>query len=390
MKQRPGVLAKLRQLDDRRAHAMEQMRVRWAGLPGWQRGIVWLALIALLFYLPFIKHYPFAYIRTDLSEGGTDWASVLFTISVYVTIAIGLNVVIGLAGLLDLGFVGFYAVGAYSVALFGSPTSPVTGWIQKEFGLSQDWAVAWAACVPLAMLLSLASGVVLGWPALRVRGDYLAIVTLGFGEIIRIVVRNSDFTGGPKGMPNVPKPPGTMPDGTPIFGVLNVYRWYWLMLAALLIFVFLIRRLENSRVGRAWVAIREDEDAAAAMGVPAFKFKLWAFVIGAAMGGFAGVMFASKQGFIAPENFLLNLSILFVAMVVLGGSGNMLGVTLGAVLVTYLPERFREFELWRPFAFAVALIVVMLLRPQGLIPSRRRNRELKERKREAQEVAVSG
>jgi len=229
----------------------------------------------------------------------------------------------------------------------------------------------------------------LGWPTLRLRGDYLAIVTLGFGEIIRIVARNSTFTGGPTGVIEVPKPPGTMPDGTPIFGVLEVYRWYYLVLVVLFIVVFAVRRLENSRVGRAWVAIREDEDAAAVMGVPAFKFKLWAFAMGAALGGFSGLMFASRQGGVDPNSFLLNLSILFVAMVVIGGSGNMLGVTVGAILLTYLPERFRGFEEWRPFAFAVALIVVMILRPQGLIPSRRRVRELADRKKEAEEVAVS-
>ncbi|MGH3713143.1 MAG: branched-chain amino acid ABC transporter permease [Micromonosporaceae bacterium] len=367
------------------------MRERWSALPGWTRLLAVLAVVAVLFSLPLIQHYPFAIIRTDVGEGGgSDWSSVLFACAVSVIIAIGLNIVVGLAGLLDLGYVGFFAVGAYSVALFGSPSSYVTKWIQQEFGLSQGWSVAWAACIPLAMMLTMISGVILGWPTLRLRGDYLAIVTLGFGEIIRIIARNSTFTGGPHGVSNIPKPPGAFPDGTRIFGVLDIKYWYWLILVILIILVVGVRRLEHSRVGRSWVAIREDEDAAAVMGVPAFKFKLWAFAMGAALGGFAGMMHASRLGFIDPGSFNVTLSILFVAMVVLGGSGNMLGVTVGAILLTYLPERFREFEGWRPFAFAVALIVVMILRPQGLIPSRRRVREFADRKKEAQEVGVSG
>lgn len=383
------MMTKVSSFDEARARYMRDLRDRWAALPPWGRGLGILALMGVLFYLPFLKILPFAYIRTDLTGGGSDWASVLFLVSIYVIVAIGLNIVVGLAGLLDLGYVGFFAVGAYSVALFGSPASPVTKWIQQEYGLSERWAVAWAACLPIAVMLTMISGVILGWPTLRLRGDYLAIVTLGFGEIIRIVARNSEFTGGPAGVISVPKPPGTLPNGTPIFGVLDIYRWYWLVLVVLFMFVFAVRRLEHSRVGRAWVAIREDEDAAAVMGVPAFKFKLWAFAMGAALGGFSGMMFASRHGSVDPGSFLLNLSILFVAMVVLGGSGNLLGVTVGAILLTYLPERFRAFEQWRPFAFAVAIIVVMILRPQGLIPSRRRVRELVERKKEAEEVAVS-
>ena len=156
------------------------------------------------------------------------------------------------------------------------------------------------------------------------------------------------------------------------FNVLDLYRWYWLALVILIILMWAVRRLENSRVGRSWLAIREDEDAAAIMGVPAFKFKLWAFAIGAALGGIAGMMFASRQSYVDPGNFALNLSFLFVAMVVIGGSGNMMGAVVGAFLLTYLPERFREFDDWRPFAFGVALVAVMILRPQGLVPNRRR------------------
>jgi branched-chain amino acid transport system permease protein len=249
--------------------------------------------------------------------------------------------------------------------------------------------VPFAACIPLAIAFALVAGVVIGAPTLRLRGDYLAIVTMGFGEIIRIILRNSEWTGGPQGVLGIPRPPGPEDDaGRPFFNGLDVHRWYWFALVVLFILIFLVRRLENSRVGRAWLAIREDEDAAAIMGVAAFKFKLWAFAIGATLGAMAGLLFASKQGFVEPNGFRLNLSFLFVAMVVIGGSGNMVGALLGAFLITYLPERFRGFEQWRPFAFGVALVAVMVLRPQGLIPNRRRAREFEDRRHEAEEAAT--
>ncbi len=357
-----------------------------------------IAFIAFAFYLPFLNILPFAYIRTDLGPTGSDWASVLFLVVVYMIVAVGLNVVIGMAGLLDLGYVGFYALGAYSVALFGSPSSPVTKAIASRFGLAEGWAVPFAMCIPIAIALTMAAGVLLGAPTLRLRGDYLAIVTMGFGEIIRIVARNADpITGGAAGVTNVPVPPGPEIDGRAFFNTSDAERWYWLALVVLIILIFLARRLEYSRVGRAWLAIREDEDAAAVMGVAAFKFKLWAFAIGAAVGSIAGLLFGSKQQYVEPTGFALNLSFLFVAMVVIGGSGNIYGAILGAFLITYLPERFRtlpflpdEFDpvAWRPFAFGVALVAVMLLRPQGLLPSRRRARELEDRELEAQEAAA--
>ena len=383
-------MSRLRDLDARRVVFANAVRDRWDGLPRVAKLPVVLLLIAFLFYLPFLNILPFAQIRTDLNSGGSDWGSVLFTMTVYAIIAVGLNVVIGLAGLLDLGYVGFFAIGAYSVALFGSPDSPVTEWIRGEFGLSEEWAVAWAACVPIAIALTMISGVILGAPTLRLRGDYLAIVTLGFGEIIRIILRNSEFSGGVQGVTNIPKPPGPVDAaGRDFFNVLDIYRWYWLALIVLFIMIFAVRRLEHSRVGRSWLAIREDEDAAAIMGVPAFQFKLWAFAIGAALGGLSGMLFASRQGFVDPGSFELQLSFLFVAMVVIGGSGNMAGVIVGAILLTYLPERFREIEEWRNFGFGVALVTVMILRPQGLVPNRRRARELADRKEQAQEEAVN-
>lgn len=353
--------------------------------PQWVKVPLILAVLTLCAILPFVNILPFAYIRTDLTSGGSDWTTVLFTIVLYMIVAVGLNVVIGWAGLLDLGYVGFYAVGAYSIALFGSPASPVTKAIAARFGLPEGWSMAFAACIPLAIGVALIAGVVLGAPTLRLRGDYLAIVTMGFGEIIRIVMRNSEWTGGPAGVIGVPRPPAPTED---FFSSQNVHNWYWLALAVLVVLIWLMRRLENSRVGRAWLAIREDEDAAAVMGVNAFKYKLWAFAIGASLGAIAGLLFASKQAYVEPNGFQLNLSFLFVAMVVIGGSGNIWGALFGAFLITYLPEKFRELESWRPFAFGVALVAIMVLRPQGLFPNRRRARELEERKHEAEEAAA--
>jgi branched-chain amino acid transport system permease protein len=373
----------LRNLDDKRVKARRGIRDRWQALSRWQRILGFVAFLAVLYYLPYLGIPGLVYLRTDSVANGSDWSSTLFTCAVYVLIAMGLNVVVGLAGLLDLGYVGFFAIGAYSVGLFGSPDSAVVKWLQKTYHLPETWAVAWAACIPIGITLTMISGVILGWPTLRLRGDYLAIVTLGFGEIIRIIARNSRFTGGPTGVSQIPGPPGSYADGTKIFGVTDIAPWYWLALTAMLVFVWVVRRLEHSRVGRSWLAIREDEDAAAIMGVHGFKFKLWAFAIGAGLGSVSGLLFASRQGYIDPTNFGLNLSILFVAMVVVGGSGNLAGVALGAILITYLPERFRFFQDYRTLMVGVALVTVMIMRPQGLLPSRRRSRELKDRQEEA-------
>lgn len=359
---------------------------RFANLPLWGKVPIVLLLVSFAFYLPYLNLLPFAYIRTDLTSGGSDWGGVLFLIVIYMIVAIGLNIVIGLAGLLDLGYIGFYALGAYSVAIFGSPSSPVTQAMVERFGLSEGWAVPFVACLPIALAIALAAGVLLGAPTLRLRGDYLAIVTMGFGEIIRILSRNvSSVTNGSAGIIGVPSPPEPSEN---FFSAIETTHWYWLGLCVLMVLMFFTRRLENSRVGRGWLAIREDEDAAAVMGVNAFKFKLWAFATGAAVGAIAGLLFASKQAYVEPTGFALNLSFLFVAMVVIGGSGNMWGAMLGAFLITYLPERFREFQDWRPFAFGVAMVMVMVLRPQGLVPSRRRAREFEDRKHEAEEAAA--
>ncbi|GIJ31876.1 branched-chain amino acid transport system permease protein [Micromonospora sediminimaris] len=381
------MINKMRELDRGRVNALHAVGDRWRALPKWQRSLAFVAFVVFLYYLPLLGIPGLTWLRTDSISGGSNWAGVLFTCAVYVLVAIGLNVVIGLAGLLDLGYIGFFAIGAYAVALFGSVNSPVVQWFQREFDLPPTWAVTWAICAFIALVLALISGVLLGWPTLRLRGDYLAIVTLGFGEIIRIVARNLEgVTRGPQGISAIPGPEGPPSPDNQIFGLIDIKPWYWLAITVVLLMVFAVRRLEHSRVGRSWLAIREDEDAAAVMGVYPFKFKLWAFAIGAALGGFAGFLFASRYAFIDPTQFNVNLSILFVAMVVVGGSGNMVGVSVGAVLLAYLPERFREIADYRWLAFGLAMVLVMILRPQGLIPSRRRARELKDRAAEAEEA----
>ncbi len=323
----------------------------WSRLPKVARWLATLALIAFLFVLPTLS-IPI------VDTPGSDFASVLFfPIGIYVLIALGLNVVVGEAGLLDLGYVAFFAIGGYAMALLGTETG-----------------IPFFLILPLGILASMVGGLVLGTPTLRLRGDYLAIVTLGFGEIIRIIARNTDAIGGPRGINQIPHPPDTL--GLE-FGVIDPKPYYWLLLVIIIIVAVIVRNLQRSRVGRAWTAIREDEDAAELMGVPTFKYKLWAFAIGAGIGGSGGVLYASKVISITPDNFLFILSILFLAAVVLGGSGNMPGVVLGAIVVAYLPERFRGFAEYRVLVFGAVLVAMMVFRPQGLLPSRRRAAELR-------------
>jgi branched-chain amino acid transport system permease protein len=328
------------------SNAKRWMGQQWQSVPRPGRLVVGLVGLVLAYMLPLL-HLPL--IPTTTS----DFSSVLGgTIIVYVLVALGLNVVVGLAGLLDLGYVGFFAIGAYTVAVLSS----------KHANLP------WLICVPIAMIVAMASGALLGAPTLRLRGDYLAIVTLGFGEIIRLLAQKFQWLGGANGISNIPVPPNIGPIK---FGALNNNGFYYLGLTMVIIVYFFLHRMENSRVGRAWTAIREDEDAASLMGVATFKFKMWAFAIGAAVGGLAGTLFATKSQFILPRNFELRLSILFLAAVVLGGPGNMPGVILGAVLVSYIPERIRFFNTSRFFWFGLALVLVMVFRPQGLWPRRR-------------------
>lgn len=299
------------------------------------------------------------------------WQSVLVTqIGIYVLLAVGLNVVVGWAGLLDLGFIAFYAIGSYVTAyLVGSLPIKPPSWLQ----MSPLWAI------PFAILVCLIAGVLLGGPTLRLRGDYLAIVTLGFGEIVRIVAINADgvtnSTRGPS--PQVPHPVIDLGFIRFEFGLNQLQYWY-LLLIIIVIVVVLFRALEQSRTGRAWAAIREDEIAAQATGVNTTRVKLLAFAIGASTSGLAGVFFASDVGFFTPDNFILNNSILVVAYVVFGGMGSLPGAMAGAAVLTWLPEFLKDQvpaedrQMW----IGAVVLLMMIFRPGGLIPAKRRAAEL--------------
>ncbi|MBW0270564.1 branched-chain amino acid ABC transporter [Nocardia sp. MH4] len=330
----------------------DAIRDWWDGLsrPGqWAVGV---PIIAVLAILPL---YPPPLIDTP----GVSFGGVMAQFAMYALIAIGLNVVVGQAGLLDLGYVGFYAVGAYTVGLLTSPNSP---WNQTDGGwLNPSWA--WLACLPIAVALTAFAGLVLGAPTLRLRGDYLAIVTLGFGEIVRLMADNlEELTNGSLGLSKIAYPqvgeseahpggyfsPGNLGDpdsANPLQRANNGTWWFWLGMALVVVVLLVIGNLERSRVGRSWVAIREDEDAAEIMGVPTFKFKLWAFVIGASVGGLSGAMYAGQVTYVNPKQFDIILSMLFLCAVVLGGSGNKLGVIVGAFLIAYLPMRLQSVQL---------------------------------------------
>ncbi len=359
------------------ARVGDRLRNWWDGLSRvqkWAFGVLSFGAVALLpIFTP-----PF------LDTSGISFGGVMAQFAMVALIAIGLNVVVGQAGLLDLGYVGFYAVGAYTVALLTSPDSPWNKVGAAGF-FSEDWA--WLACVPLAMCVTAISGLILGTPTLRLRGDYLAIVTLGFGEIIRLLADNlSDITNGSRGLNQVAYPrlgeTEKLPEG--VFSSGNSSGdanygtwWFWLGLVLVMVVLVFVGNLERSRVGRAWVAIREDEDAAEVMGVNTFKFKLWAFVIGAGIGGLSGALYAGQVQFVAPTNFNIINSMLFLCAVVLGGQGNKLGVIFGAFVIVYLPNRllgvhFLGINLGdlKYLFFGLALVVLMIFRPQGLFPVR--------------------
>ncbi|WP_449372043.1 branched-chain amino acid ABC transporter permease [Arthrobacter psychrolactophilus] len=228
------------------------------------------------------------------------------------------------------------------------------------------------AAIPVAIAVSMFVGVLLGLPTLRLRGDYLAIVTLGFGEIVRILATLIPAMKGQPGFQNVGHPPGVGDDGIPVFANNNGTPWYWLTLVILIIILFLVGNMERSRVGRAWIAIREDEDAAETMGVPTFKYKVWAFALGAGVGGLAGAIMGGQVGFVNNQKFDVVTSILFVAAVVLGGSGNKVGAIVGGALVAYIPLRFTAIAEYKFLIFGVALIIIMIYRAQGLVPARQR------------------
>jgi branched-chain amino acid transport system permease protein len=272
-------------------------------------------------------------------------------VGIYSILGLGLSIVIGQAGLLDLGYVAFYAIGAYSTAL-----------------LSVHVGVPFWLLLPLGAALAALFGVLLGYPTLRLRGDYLAIVTLGFGEIIRITINNwRDVTGGPMGIMEIAHPHLVIPGLVDFDFGYKVRAYYFLILALALLAVSVMVRLVNSRVGLAWQAVREDELAAGAMGINVRRAKLLAFALGAAFAGAAGSFFAARTGFISPESFTFVESILVVCIVVLGGSASIPGVILGAVVFIGLPELLREAARYRMLAFGLGIVLLMLLRPQGLL-----------------------
>ncbi|HMT15852.1 MAG TPA: ABC transporter ATP-binding protein [Ottowia sp.] len=326
-----------------------------------------------------------------LQQFGNAWVRIVNIALLYTMLALGLNIVVGYAGLLDLGYVAFFAVGAYLYGLLASPHltdnfAAIAAMFPGGLHLS-----VWLA-LPLALLLAAIAGVLLGIPVLKLRGDYLAIVTLGFGEIIRIFLNNLDhpfnITNGPKGINQI--------DSVRVFGlnlgkplsiggfeVASVSLYYYLFLVLVLVTVFVCQRLQDSRVGRAWMAVREDEIAAKAMGLNVRNLKLLAFGMGASFGGVSGAMFGAFQGFVSPESFSLMESVMIVAMVVLGGLGHLPGVVLGALLLSALPEVLRyvagplqqmtdgrlDAAILRQLFIALAMIVIMLMRPRGLWPS---------------------
>ncbi len=328
-----------------------------------------------------------------LQSLGNFWVRTADMALLYVLLALGLNIVVGFAGLLDLGFVAFFAIGAYLYGLMASPhLAEAFEWFAQVFpnGLHTPiWLV-----IPLAALLAGIFGILLGAPTLKLRGDYLAIVTLGFGEIIRVFMNNLDhpvnITNGPKGLGQID---GITVLGVPLakpleigsFTLSSVTLYYYLFLVLVVVSVIICHRLELSRIGRAWMAIREDEIAAKAMGINTRNMKLLAFGLGATFGGVSGSMFAAFQGFISPESFSLMESVMIVAMVVLGGIGHLPGVILGAVLLSALPEVLRwvsglldlqaltggrlDAAILRQLLIALAMIIIMLMRPRGLWPS---------------------
>ncbi|HQW20316.1 MAG TPA: ABC transporter ATP-binding protein [Rhodocyclaceae bacterium] len=336
-------------------------------------GVILLALALIML--------PFA-----LSAAGTAWVRIANLAMLFVFLSLGLNIVVGFAGLLDLGYVAFYGVGAYVYALLASP----------QFGLHLPFWII----LPIGAALAAFFGVLLGAPTLKLRGDYLAIVTLGFGEIVRIFLNNLsqpvNITNGPQGISQI--------DAVHVAGInfgvndslfgLTIsgpMKYYFLLLALLLLIIAINLRLQDSRIGRAWEAVREDETAARAIGINTTRIKLLAFAMGASFGGIAGGMFAAIQGFISPESFVLSESVMILAMVVLGGMGNIWGVICGALLLSFVPEMLRysvvplqqtlfghllvEPEVIRMLLFGLALVLTMRFRPAGLWPQRVRQRK---------------
>jgi branched-chain amino acid transport system permease protein len=343
--------------------------------------------VALLVMMPTIGAYNGYYLE------------VVTQVGIFVALALGLNIVVGMAGLLDLGYVAFYAVGAYSWAIFGSPQANAI--FGHGFPLAPHWFYAFLF---IGLAVAAVTGTLLGLPVLRIRGDYLAIVTLGFGEVIRVLANNLDkpmnLTNGPRGITPIGRPPAP-------FGISYGEFFYFLVLLIVVVIIVVNRRLEDSHVGRAWEAIREDELAAQAMGVPLVRMKLLAFACGASFAGVMGVVFSAKQIFINPESFTFLESIGVLSMVILGGMGSISGAVLGASVVTVLNlQVLKGLSLWlnelrnagvtvlgynlanlptqlepakyERMVFGIILVLMMIFRPQGILPARRRQRELAE------------
>jgi len=338
------------------------------------------AIAGLVLVAAALLALPFA-----LAQVGTAWVRITNLALLFALLALGLNIVVGFAGLLDLGYIAFYGVGAYVWAMLASP----------HFNIHLPFWVI----LPIGALAACIFGVLLGAPTLKLRGDYLAIVTLGFGEIVRIFLNNLsrpvNITNGPQGISRIdPVRIGELDFSTTskVAGLAfsGPIKYYYLLLVFLVVVLVVNMRLQDSRIGRAWQAIREDEIAARAMGINTTSVKLLAFAMGASFGGIAGGMFASMQSFISPESFILVESVMVLAMVVLGGMGNIWGVVLGAVLLTFVPEILRytveplqkaafgrmiiEPEVIRMLLFGLALVLMMLFRPSGILPASVRRR----------------
>ncbi|WP_231856623.1 ABC transporter permease subunit [Pseudodesulfovibrio piezophilus] len=284
--------------------------------------------------------------------------NIMISCLVYIVLGLGLNIVVGLAGLLDLGYVAFYAVGAYAYAL-----------------CNMHWGIGFWYMLPIGAVLGALLGVILGFPVLRLRGDYLAIVTLGFGEIIRLVLENwGDVTMGPSGISSIARP-GLF--GVKLGVIGSTVYMYYIMVGLLIFTIFCVNRLQNSRIGRAWLALREDEIACQAMGIDKVKTKLMAFALGATWAGMAGVVFAAKTTFINPASFTFWESAIILSIVVIGGMGSIRGVVAGAIILILVPEYLRDFAEFRMLLFGAIMVLVMVFRPQGLISAKRKIYEYK-------------
>jgi branched-chain amino acid transport system permease protein len=344
-----------------------ELRARLFAGGGENTGVASARLVLVLVFVAVLVAIPWVV--------GEVISQVLGTVLIYVLLGIGLNIVVGYAGLLDLGYVFFFAVGAYSTALLtGAMLNTFTGSGPPAVSLDLSFYLA----IPIVLLIAALAGLLIGAPVLRLRGDYLALVTLGLGEMVTVLVRSPwlvPLVGGPNGMR------GVTDAAIAGFGFREPQHFYYLALGFVLLALFVSWRLSASRIGRAWTAMREDEQTAEAMGVSTTRFKLLAFAMGGAIGSLGGAMFAVQIGSLTPASFEVQVSILVLGVVILGGLGSLPGVVVGALVLVGLPGLLREFEEYRGLAYGAALVAVMILRPQGLVPNVRRSRELQEEER---------